>query len=259
MKAKNTKDAANPKKGKGCLTTIIVIIIALGLLVACFGEVEDPAETTTETTIESQKISNNSGKTITTETTTEATTESALEPYSKKLSAGFYTAGIDFPAGTYNITAISGTGNAISSNMFSGGLNEIMSSQPDEYSSKEFKNAKLEDGTTLSISSTLTVKITTKEADKNSISKRKNSAKKSIELSSGHYTAGTDFPVGVYDIETISGNGNVYSSNMFDGGLNEIFGAGNDGFSINKFKNAQFDEGIDVDVSGVTIKLTPSK
>lgn len=55
MKAENTKDTANPKKGKGCLTTIIVIIVALGLLVACFGEVEDPADATTEVIEESKQ------------------------------------------------------------------------------------------------------------------------------------------------------------------------------------------------------------
>jgi hypothetical protein len=46
----------------------------------------------------------------------------------------------------------------------------------------------------------------------------------SIELSSGHYTAGIDFPAGTYDIVAVSGGGNVSSSNMFSGGINAIMG-----------------------------------
>ena len=253
MKTENTQPK---KKGKGCLT-IFIILLFIGILGSCFGESDDASETTGSTTgSSSQKESTDK---TTDKATAEATTESVLEPYSTKLSAGIYTAGIDFPAGTYTITATSGTGNVNSSNMFSGGLNEVMSSEPDEYSVKEFKNAKLEEGTTLNISSTLTIKIETKEADKNSVSARTNTANKSVELTSGNYIAGTDFPAGTYDIETVSGSGNVSSSNLYEGGLNEILGDGNDGFSIKKFKNAQLEEGVELTISGVTIKLTPSK
>ena len=48
------------------------------------------------------------------------------------------------------------------------------------------------------------------------------------ELGSGYYTAGIDFPAGTYDIEAISGNGNVSSDNMYDGGLNAIMGVKED-------------------------------
>ena len=247
-----TENAQQKKKGKGCLT-IFIIFIFLGILGSCFGESSENESDTTA--VESQK---DTGK-ATDKVTTEAATEVVLEPYSTELSAGNYTAGIDFPAGTYTITAISGNGNAMSNNMFSGGLNEIMSSEPDEYSTKEFKNAKLEEGTILNITSTLTVKIETKEADTSSLSKRTNTAKQSVELTSGNYVVGTDLPAGTYDVEAVSGNGNVSSDNMYDGGLNEILGDGSDGFSISKFKNANLEEGVTLTISGVTVKLTPSK
>jgi hypothetical protein len=45
-----------------------------------------------------------------------------------------------------------------------------------------------------------------------------------IQLSAGHYTAGIDFPAGIYDIKAIAGGGNVSSSNISSGGLNTLIG-----------------------------------
>ena len=85
--------------------------------------------------------------------------EPKTEPFETNLTAGYYTAGVDIPAGTYTLTAVAGSGNVNSSNMYSGGLNEIMSAQADEYSISEFKNAKLEAGVTLNLSGTIELKI----------------------------------------------------------------------------------------------------
>ena len=46
---------------------------------------------------------------------------------------------------------------------------------------------------------------------------------------------------------------------MFDGGINEVFGTNEDGFYVKKFKNAYFNDDVQLTVSGVTIKLVPSK
>lgn len=74
---------------------------------------------------------------------------------------------------------------------------------------------------------------------------------------SGKYTAGTDFAAGVYDIEVVSGNGNVQGS-----GLNEIMGAGTgyagiDDMYVAKYDNKTFNEGDTLEVSGVSVKLVP--
>ena len=45
-----------------------------------------------------------------------------------------------------------------------------------------------------------------------------------VELSAGHYVVGVDIPAGIYDITAIKGTGNVSSSNMFDGGINQVMG-----------------------------------
>lgn len=203
-----------------------------------------------------------SAEATTAEETSEATTteEVTLEPFELELTAGRYEAGIDFPEGTYSLTCISGSGNVNSSNMYAGGLNEVMSTDAsDEYSIDSFNNAQFSNGVILSIASTAVIKISSEGVDKNSMSERVTSGTE-IELSSGNFTAGTDFEPGVYDITCITGSGNVYSDNMYDGGLNEVMSADtSDGYSITTFKNAKFEEGAQLSVSGCTIKLTPSK
>lgn len=182
-----------------------------------------------------------------------------LEPYQTELSAGHYTSGIDFPVGIYTITAVSGSGNVSSSNMFSGGLNETMSSEPNEMYIDVFKNAKLENGVVLSVGGDLIIDISSNEANISDLQSRTNELTETVELSSGNYIAGTDFPAGLYNIVAINGSGNVNSDNMFDGGLNEVMASSAKDMYINEFKNAELSEGTTLSISGVTIQLIPSK
>lgn len=186
-----------------------------------------------------------------------------LEAYSTELSSGHYTAGIDFPAGTYTITALSGSGNVQSSNMFSGGLNEVMSPEENEYTDiyiQEFKNAKLEKDVVLSISG-VTVKIEIAAADTATMTTRENPGAEETELGSGNYVAGTDFPAGIYNIVAVNGSGNVTSDNLFDGGINAVMSPEENQFTdmyIQAFMNVDLSDGIGLSVSGVTVKLVPS-
>ena len=64
-------------------------------------------------------------------------------------------AGEDFPAGFYNIVAVSGGGNVSSSNLYDGGINAILGTEDqnelmDMYE-QEYKNIDLPEGTTLTI------------------------------------------------------------------------------------------------------------
>ena len=73
--------------------------------------------------------------------------------FEQEFSSGNYTAGIDFPAGKYDIVAVSGGGNVSSSD---GGINAVMGTEDknelmDMYE-QEYKNIDLPDGTTLTIS-----------------------------------------------------------------------------------------------------------
>lgn len=180
-----------------------------------------------------------------------------LEPYETDLSAGYYTAGIDFPAGTYTITAVSGYGNVSSDNMYTGGLNEILSNPADEYSIDTFNNARLDSGVVLSVGSTCVIHLSSPEADVSGVNPRGQSEAAPIDLGSGNFVAGTDFPEGIYTVIGTGEAGNVSSDNMYAGGLNEIMGPGGDDFSIHEFKNATFEAGTTLSISGTSVQLVP--
>lgn len=89
------------------------------------------------------------------------TPDAPAEKTEFKFTAGNYTAGTDFPAGKYNVIAVNGTGNVSSSNMFAGGLNEIMGGPGEDrtFYLYEYKNAEFPSGTTLRISGDVLIKI----------------------------------------------------------------------------------------------------
>lgn len=179
-------------------------------------------------------------------------------PYQQDLIAGNYTVGVDIPIGTYTLTAISGSGNVSSSNMYNGGLNELMGVTENNLYISTFSNAKLEDGVILYISGNLVLNIDSDATRVAIMSTRTNSLTETINLVSGNYMAGVDFPAGVYNVVAVSGNGNVSSSNLFDGGLNEIMGTGGNDIYIGEFKNADLAEGVELYISGVSVQLVPS-
>lgn len=82
---------------------------------------------------------------------------------------------------------------------------------------------------------------------------------KNITLSNGNYIAGTDFPVGTYNVIAISGRGNVMSDNLFDGGINAMMGITEDEFSkyySKEYKNIRFQKGTELQVIGAMGELT---
>jgi len=86
-----------------------------------------------------------------------------------------------------------------------------------------------------------------------------------VELGNGNYIIGVDIPEGRYDIEAISGGGNVTSSNMFTGGINAIMGtleedkAMGGGFYEQLYQNITLEHGDTLSISGVIVKLTCDK
>jgi hypothetical protein len=179
------------------------------------------------------------------------------------LSAGNYTAGIDFPAGVADVEAVSGTGNLISSNLYNGGVNEMFGIDKDGTGlySPSFNGLKLPKDTVLTINQNLIVKLDFVNVTSD-FAGRSYDETKAVTLSDGNYTAGTDFPAGIYKIVAISGAGNLSSSNMFNDGLNEMFGIDPQGTGLysKQFLNVNLDEGVTLSLSGgIKIKLTPSK
>lgn len=76
-----------------------------------------------------------------------------------ELAAGHYISGNDFDPGKYNVVAISGGGNAISSNSSEGGINEVMNSDGSNGRIKEFNNVILPSGTEFKVLGSLKVKL----------------------------------------------------------------------------------------------------
>lgn len=107
--------------------------------------------------------------------------------------------------------------------------------------------------------STVSATSTTANTTTSSTTSTTNTNATPITLTSGNYTAGKDFPTGTYTIEAISGYGNVSSSNLYNGGLNEIMAPNGSGNSdtVSSYKNVNLPKGTTLTVSNVTIKLVP--
>ena len=239
----------------------VIIVVVIAGIGGAGGSSKDKKEGRKETVAaetDKKSVADETDKKEETEEPEEAK-EPKTEPFEINLKAGCYTVGIDIPEGTYTLTAVNGSGNVSSSNMYTGGLNEIMAAQPDELSIAEFKNAKMEQGVTLSLSGTIELRISSDSASVSEMEVRNNPLTEEVQLGSGNYVAGTDFPAGEYDVVAVDGSGNVSSSNMYTGGLNEIFSTAADGFSISEFKNVKLEEGVELSISSCTVKLVPSK
>lgn len=235
----------------------LVVLMLAGTMVFSMAACEESSDQAGEAQTE-ESATTEAG--LNTEETAEA--EEAAEPVAEHfevdLSAGNYVAGVDIPAGTYNLTATSGSGNVSSSNMYSGGLNEIMGSPADEYTQETFNNLSLPEGETLSLTGTVVLHIVSEDAQTGNMTSRVIGSEAQTDLSAGNYTAGTDFPAGVYNIVSTGSTGNVSSDNMFDGGLNEVLGDGSDGFSVKQVNNVELPEGTVLTVSGASIQLVPA-
>lgn len=177
------------------------------------------------------------------------------------LTAGNYVAGIDLPSGVCDVVAVSGNGNINSSNLYSGGINEMFGVDDGSgiYTSS-FNGLKFPKNTVLTTNGDLVIKLTFKQINSN-FKGRIYDENSAIALNSGNYTSGTDFPAGVYKVIAVSGNGNLSSSNLYQGGLNEMFGIDDgSGFYNNQFLNVDLPKGVTLEVSGgLSIKLIPAK
>ncbi len=240
---------------------IIIVILALLIVVGLIGgnstKKDNDKKTGNDTT--ETATQNSEQKSADSESSAQAeSSEATTEHYETDLTAGLYTAGKDIPAGTYNITATSGSGNVNSSNLYNGGLNEVMGTPADEYTQETFNGAQLEDGVVLSVGGTVSLHIVSENALVSSVVPRSAADTTPIDLQAGNYVAGTDFPAGTYNVIATGGSGNVNSSNLYDGGINEVFNTENDGFSIQKFSNVQLPENTTLSVSGTSIQLVPA-
>ena len=175
------------------------------------------------------------------------------------LKDGYYYAGIDIPAGKFDAKAISGTGNLYSSNLYNGGVNEMFGIDDGTgLYIDSFNGINLPVGEYLELSGGMVIEISYSTIDREA-SGRKYSEEKAFTLSSGNYTSGEAFTPGIYKIVAVSGNGNLSSSNLYDGGVNEMFGIDDGtGWYIDEFINVSLPEGETLEISGITVKMIPA-
>ena len=116
---------------------------------------EKPTEKPTEKPPEKPTEKSEEQKTSDTQPNSDSTYE---------LTAGNYEVPADIPAGKYDIVAVSGHG-VFTINNTDGyaDLSEFLGVDNDEYAIKEYKNAKILEGNTIEISSTLKAKLVPKD------------------------------------------------------------------------------------------------
>jgi hypothetical protein len=120
-----------------------------------------------------------------------------------------------------------------------------------------FNNLQLPEGETLTLGGTVTLHIVSEDAQTGNMRNRTIGSETQMDLNAGNYTAGTDFPAGVYNIVSTGASGNVSSDNMFEGGLNEVLGDGSDGLSVPQVNNVELPEGTVLSISGTSVQLVP--
>lgn len=186
---------------------------------------------------------------------TESSPESkASQPYSMEVGSGYYTPGVDFPAGTYAITAAQGSGQLYVTSPSGAGKHYSFGTGSGEM--KTLKNIELPMGEILSVSG-LKVKIESKNADTANMSIRENTATEEVTLPPGSYTAGMNFDEGVYDVLAIKGKGKVLSDSA-GAAINEVLDSAGSDYK-KEFKNLILDSGTVLSISDATVKLIPSK
>lgn len=116
---------------------------------------EKPTEKPTEKPSEKPTEKSEEQKTSDTQPNSDSTYE---------LTAGNYEVPADIPAGKYDIVAVSGHGVfTINNTDVYADLSEFLGVDNDEYAIKEYKNAKILEGNTIEISSTLKAKLVPKD------------------------------------------------------------------------------------------------
>lgn len=226
-----------------------VVVIGLISIIAGGGGSKSGRESNNQT---QQNVINDNETAAETETTTQPTTEdlSQIETV-YELGNGNYTAGIDLPIGKCNVYAVSGTGNVSSSNMFSGGMNEMFGIDEGEgWYTDSFNGLSMDKDVVLTVSGGVTIRLEYTDVKKG-YSGRTYAEEEGFELSGGNYIAGEDFPAGTYRITASYGTGNLYSTNIFNGGVNEMFGIDDGmGWYTDRIDNVELPDGEELQISG---------
>jgi hypothetical protein len=182
------------------------------------------------------------------------------EAWSGVLTPGHWVAGVDFPAGYYTFYAVEGFGNVMSNNYGEGWVNEILGVDWEDYEDSYTTEVYLSKGTMLTLLG-VTVRLEADVADvKNLEPRTAGGLGTETTLEGGStYTAGSDFPAGIYDVSVVTGSGSVYTGNdNAYGGMSEYMSEDST-YGESFFRGVVLAAGTTIEVdAGVTIKLVPT-
>lgn len=182
-----------------------------------------------------------------------------------KLKGGFYEAGIDLPAGKFDVKLISGDGSLISSNLLNGGIAETFGDNSLIDGLDEYQGVDFPEGEKLQITGSLCVALKYSEIEKEAEG-RVYDAGMAAPMTAGKYVVGKDIAPGVYKIVWQSGYGMVATDNITDDdfgtAITELFGTipGQDFDVAEEFSNLLLKEGVTLEIAGeVELLFIPEK
>lgn len=180
------------------------------------------------------------------------TPPSGTRAFRAEFVGGHYTPGIDFPAGTYTITVLQGSGTIYYTEPSGAGKKyQVFAGK-----SGLPQQIELPLGEALSVSG-VKIRMESSNAAPDEPSDRENPATQEVTFSPGSYTVGKDFAEGVYNVIAVSGKGLVSSDSEGAAIHNELDAAGAD--YQKEYHNLILDSATRLSIIGVTVKLVPSE
>lgn len=180
-------------------------------------------------------------------------------PTTWELGEGFYTAGVDIPAGRFDVIPTGGIG-FISTQNDAADLRGPGHDDYDDYASS-YKNFKIANGEELEVRGVqIRIEYTRILSDAPG---RVYDESKCFELSAGNYIVGQDIGAGRYNIEYVSGGGGFVASDREDGEsilVSDIDGDPDSDTYVDTVSNAILVEGEEITVtSGLTLRFIPEQ
>ncbi|MDR1801748.1 MAG: hypothetical protein LBQ95_07935 [Lachnospiraceae bacterium] len=177
--------------------------------------------------------------------------------FTASFDTGNYICGVDFPAGTYTITATNGIGS-----IAYGQLNDElprttrMSLEKQDLTETEITATFTKD-MRLMVTGALSIKCESRDADPNEeiLGRPENKDQAQVTLTTGEYVAGRDFEAGEYDIIAQGPEGQVYTEGFYFGGVSEMLSINGEENTVKEVKNVVLNEETRIIVDGTTILL----
>ncbi|MCI8332036.1 MAG: hypothetical protein HFE78_04360 [Clostridiales bacterium] len=181
--------------------------------------------------------------------------DSVLSGYieTRNVSAGNYKIGVDIPAGTVDITAVSGHGSLASSD----GLLAVSDFSGSDRAKKN--GVVLTDGAYLTVSGSLKLEVQYTTAPQLNEDGEKGNAVYTLAGGlSSDFAIGKDLPAGIYNIAVLSGYGEVVTSDAASGtGISGMMGLADGGGNYQQSAGGiVLNDGVTMTVRNCTITLT---